>query len=448
MTDLMTPPGGRQHDASAPTGHDDTVRIDDPRATVPPPPPVRGTDRSRKGWRSVVASATVAAVVGAGVAVPVTLWVDDDRATPVAASVADTGEQAPVAEAQISGEGVGAIASAVSPSVALVGVSGPQGAGAGSAVVYREDGYLLTNNHVVEGAQQVTITLPDGTEEQAEIVGTDPRTDLAVVRVDRTDLPVPQFETASPAVGDTAVAIGAPFGLDGSVTAGIVSALGRSVSTAEASLVDLIQTDAPINPGNSGGALVDAEGRVMGINTAILSSTGNNNGIGFAIPITTAISIADQLIADGTVEHAFLGVQATTVDPQVAQQYGLEADEGAVVAAVSEDSPAAEAGLEQGDIIVAVGDGEVASAADLVGRISALQPGDEVELTVIRGGEELTVNATLAEAPDTTTGTGEDTQQLPEGGQAPQGQLPEDLLDQLPDGLREQLEQQLPGLGR
>jgi S1-C subfamily serine protease len=445
MTDVMSP--RNRHHGDPTTGYDDTVRIDEPRATVPPPPPAGGS-RRRSGWKGLVASATVAAVVGAGVAVPVTLAVDDDATGAVAATAADAGDRdVAVTDGLAQAGGVAAIASEVTPSVARVDVASSQGQGSGSAVVYR-DGYLLTNNHVVESASEISITLPDGTEEPAQVVGTDPRSDLAVIEVQRTDLPAPQFSDAAPKVGDTAVAIGAPFGLDGSVTAGIVSALGRSVSTPGAPLVDLIQTDAPINPGNSGGALVDAEGRVMGINTAILSSTGNNNGIGFAIPITTATSLADQLIADGQVEHAFLGVQATTVDPQIAARYGLEAEEGAVVSAVSEGSPAAEAGLQQGDIIVAVDGEEVASMADLVGRISAHTPGDDVELTVIRDGEERSLAATLGEAPSTdeqNTGQQGTEEQIPGQQQLPEGL--QEQLEQLPEGLREQLEQQLPGLG-
>jgi S1-C subfamily serine protease len=404
MTDLLSAKATGGRSDHTPTQETETVRLDQPQAAVPPPPPSPSPQRTTKrgGWRSGVATAAIAAVVGAGVAAPVALALDEETA-PVATTVTTaSGSQTDGAEivpGLAQAGGVAAIASEVMPSVALVEVAGPRGQGSGSAVVYRADGYLLTNNHVVENAAEVNIVLPDGTENDAEVVGTDPRSDLAVLRVDRDDLPVPDFAAESPGVGDTAVAIGAPFGLDGSVTAGIVSALGRSVSTPGAPLVDLVQTDAPINPGNSGGALVDADGRVTGINTAILSPSGGNNGIGFAIPMATAQSVADQLIEDGTVEHAFLGVRGTTVDPRIAEQYALSADEGAVVSEVTEGSPAAEAGLQQGDIIISVAGGEVSSMPDLVGRISAQQPGDTIELEVVRGGETLTLEADLGDAP-------------------------------------------------
>ena len=400
MTDLHTRPD--PHASAGYRGFDEsTVRMDD-GGRVPPPPPNAPQRPRQSGWKSVASVAAIAAVVGGGVAVPVTLAVEDDPTASVPAtttSVEDLGARSETAPGLAQAGGVAAIAADVSPSVARVDVVAQRGRGSGSAVVYREDGYLLTNNHVIDGANRVQITFPDGAEEDAEVVGTDPRSDLAVLKVDRVDLPVPDFATEDPEVGVTAVAIGAPFGLEGSVTAGIVSALGRSVSTPGAPLVDLIQTDAPINPGNSGGALVDADGRVMGINTAILSPSGGNNGIGFAIPLRTAQAVADQLIDNGTVEHAFLGVQGTTVDPQVAEQYGLATDEGAVIAAVTPDSPADEAGLRQGDIVIAVDGEEVASMADLAGRIGTRQPGDRVELEVVRAGETITLDVELAEAP-------------------------------------------------
>ena len=400
MTDLLIPPAvdrSKHARASARTDQAPGTALGGGGA-VPPPPPSGSQPGRTRGWRSMAATAAIAALVGGGVAAPVALSLDDEPVAPAATTTSAGGStdiQAGLAQAG----GVATIAAEVSPSVARVDVAGPQGQGSGSAVVYREDGYLLTNNHVVENAARVHITLPDGTEEEAEVVGTDPRSDLAVLKADRTDLPVPEFTTEEPDVGATAVAIGSPFGLESSVTAGIVSALGRTVSTPNAPLIDLIQTDAPINPGNSGGALVDANGRLMGINTAILSPTGANNGIGFAIPMATAQSIADQLIESGSVDHAFLGVQGTTVDPRVAEQYGLAVDEGAVIATVTPDSPADAAGLQQGDIVVAVDDGEVTSMADLAGRIGAHRPGESVELEIVRNGEEMTVEVELGHAP-------------------------------------------------
>jgi S1-C subfamily serine protease len=286
----------------------------------------------------------------------------------------------------------------VSPSVVAVEVAGLAGQGAGSGVILREDGYILTNNHVVESASSVRVTLPDSGSLPAEVVGTDPTADLAVLKVDATGLPVPAFAERTPEVGDTAVAIGSPFGLEGSVTSGIVSALNRSLP-GQATLVDMIQTDAAINPGNSGGALVNGRSEVIGINTAILSEVRQNNGIGFAIPITTALPIAEQIIDKGFVEHAQLGISGQDVDPTVAELYSLGVDEGALVAEVADGSAAADAGLERGDIITAIDGEEITSMGELAGRIRSYAPGDEIELTVFRGGEERSVAVTLGSAP-------------------------------------------------
>ncbi|MGH3664757.1 MAG: S1C family serine protease, partial [Egibacteraceae bacterium] len=272
-----------------------------------------------------------------------------------------------------------------------------QGQGSGSGVIIRADGAILTNAHVVDSAQQVSVVLPSGDRRDAEVVGADPSSDLAVVRVDTggQDLPVSEISTATPQVGELAVAIGSPFGLQGSVTSGIVSALGRSLPGEQAPLVDMIQTDAAINPGNSGGALANGNGEVIGINTAILSPSRSNDGIGFAIPMSTAMPIAEQLLDKGFVEHAQLGIQGQTIDPQVAESYDLSASEGAVVVEVLPGSAADEAGLQRGDIITAVDDQPVPSMVELAGRIRGFQPGDEIELTVVRHGEERTLSATL-----------------------------------------------------
>lgn len=341
---------------------------------------------------TVLVAAALAAVVGAGVATPIT-WAlarEGDGAAPSVQTVAGD-ESLPTS--------VSAIASQVGPSVASVRVSGPQGEGTGSAVIYRSDGYLVTNAHVVGTGGEVTVTLPDGTSLAAEVVGADRASDLAVLRVEAGDLPVPTYAAAAPAVGDPAVAIGSPFGLDGSVTSGIVSAVGRSVATPGAPLVDMIQTDAAINPGNSGGALVDGDGRIIGINTAILSSTGANNGIGFAIPVGTVRSVADQLIETGAVEHAYLGVQGVTLDAAVAARYGLEGDRGAVVVSVEPSGPAAEAGLRPGDTVTAVDGDPVTSMDELAGRIQRAEVGATTTLTVQREGDTLTLDVTLVERP-------------------------------------------------
>jgi S1-C subfamily serine protease len=378
MTELYLPPAPEHRDPEP--------------ATTLPPPPVTGADGRRRagGWRPVLAAALVAAVVSAGVAVPVTrASMGDAAATP--APVRIDADASPIA----------AIAAAVGPSVARVEVAGAGGRGEGSAVIYREDGYLLTNHHVVANARRVSVVLPDGSSHDGQVVGTDQSSDLAVLRIGATDLPVPAFASSLPEVGDEAVAIGSPFGLEGSVTAGIISALDRTVSTPGAPLVGMLQTDASINPGNSGGALVNGAAEVVGINTAILSPTGTNNGIGFAIPIQTATAIADQLIADGTVRHAFLGVNGQTIDPEVSALYGLAAERGAVLVEIVPGSPAEGAGLQRGDIVIAVDDAPVTSMPELAGRLQQHRPGDEVTLQIVRAGEERDVTVRLAERPDT-----------------------------------------------
>lgn len=358
----------------------------------PPPAPPAPTGRAEgPGWaRTAAVAAAIAAVVSTGVAVPVTWALAGDGTTPAPAGATDP-QQVPGTVADI--------ASTVGPSVARVSTAGPQGSGSGSAVIYRSDGFLVTNAHVVAAGGEVTVTLPDGTTLPAEVVGADTLSDLAVLRVEAEELPVPTYADTAPAVGDPAVAIGSPFGLDGSVTSGIVSAVGRSVSTPGAPLVDMIQTDAAINPGNSGGALVDASGRIIGINTAILSRTGTNNGIGFAIPVGTVRSVADQLIETGQVEHAYLGVQGVTLDAGVAQRYGLDAEAGAVIVAVEPDSPAAAAGLREGDTVVAFDGRPIDSMEELARSVQHSDVGRTVPLTVLRDGRELALEISLAERP-------------------------------------------------
>ncbi len=387
-----------------------TMQDSPPQASPPPPPPPPSTPPPATAGpaplrlRHYIAVAAVGAVAAASVAVPITL-ADDEPAPATATAPADSSDDE--GEATTTDDAadapVAAIAADVTPSVARVDVRGPAGTGSGSAVVYRSDGYLVTNNHVVEGAAQVSVTLPSGQEHEAEVVGTDPVSDLAVLRVDAEDLPVLPIAEESPAIGDTAVAVGSPFGLDGSVTAGIVSALNRTVTAQGAPIIDMVQTDAAINPGNSGGALVDGSGRLIGINTAIASSGGGSDGIGFAIPVDTVQSVADQLIETGSVAHAWIGVRGGTVDPQVAELYGLPTDEGAVIASIEEDSPAADAGLQQGDIVTALDDTPITSFEQLAAEVQTRQVGDTVTLTVLRGGEEVTLEVTLGERPTDPT---------------------------------------------
>jgi len=261
--------------------------------------------------------------------------------------------------------------------------------GLGSGVIYREDGHIVTNNHVVEGANEVNVAFADGTTERGEVVGTDPYTDLAVVKVDRGGLPVADFaDGREPVLGQIAVAVGSPSGFQSTVTSGVVSGLNREVpasytrGTQETSLVDLIQTDAAISPGSSGGALANRDGEVMGINVAYLppAETGAV-GIGFAIPSDTAASVADQLIETGEATQPYLGVSLTDLTPEVSERFGAAAESGALVTGVDPDGPAAEAGIRTSDVITAVGDGEVASTGDLLSALRGRLPGETVEVT-------------------------------------------------------------------
>jgi serine protease Do len=287
---------------------------------------------------------------------------------------------------------------------------GPQSEeGIGSGVIYRDDGYIVTNNHVVKGATELNVAFADGTTEPAQVVGRDPRTEMAVIRVDRNDLPAAKFnEDEDLVVGQLAVAIGSPSGFESTVTSGVISGIGREFPAeftggdpaATSALTDLIQTDAAISPGNSGGALADRDGEVIGINVAYLppSDTGAVN-IGFAIPSDTAASVADQLIETGKVSSAYLGVGTTDLSPEDADRFGLPVESGAIVEQVEPGSGADAAGVRRGDIIVRLGNDPIDSAGDLFGALRDYQPGDTVELTVVRDGEELTLDVTLGERP-------------------------------------------------
>lgn len=314
-----------------------------------------------------------------------------------------------------SGEPVARVASQVEPSVVQVNVRGVQTtpfgsqpqSGLGSGVIYREDGYIITNNHVVQGADQVTIAFADGTTERGEVVGTDPRTDLAVVRVDRNNLPAASFKAnGSPIVGQLAVAIGSPSGFESTVTAGVVSGLNREIppeftgGQLESALVDLIQTDAAISPGSSGGALANRSGQVMGINVAYLPPETGAEGLGFAIPSDTVVSVADQLIETGEVATAYIGIEPATLNPQTAQRFSAPVESGVIVANIVPNSAADRAGLRVEDIIIALNGTPIEDAGDLLAALRDYQPGDTVQLTVVQqNGEERELEVTLDELP-------------------------------------------------
>jgi S1-C subfamily serine protease len=303
------------------------------------------------------------------------------------------------------------------PATPTAGANGlPQGhpsvpqAGTGSGVAFQPtpDGgtYVLTNNHVVEGADTITVTPADGARLRATVVGRDPETDIAVVKVG-TKLPtIGLGDSEKLVVGQMVVAIGSPFGLQHSVSSGIVSALHRALPGGSGSgttqtypLVDVIQTDAAINPGNSGGALVDRHGLLVGINTAIYSDTGQNAGIGFAIPIATAKRIAGDLIAGGAAKHPFLGVEGMTVDEDLAKERTLPVTEGAIIEKVLPGTGAEKAGLQVGDIVVALDGEAVRTMDDLILRVRRTRVGDRVKLDIWRSGKKTTIEMVVGDKP-------------------------------------------------
>jgi len=272
----------------------------------------------------------------------------------------------------------------------------------GSGFIVNADGYVVTNNHVVDGATEIKVTLADGRELAAKVLGRDPKTDLALLKIDATGLPLIALGVSTQLqVGEPVMAIGNPFGLEQTVTTGIVSATGRVIG--EGPYDDFIQTDASINPGNSGGPLINSKGQAVGINTALVSQTGGSVGIGFAIPIDLAKPVLTQLAAAGRVERGYLGVAVQRVTPDLAKSFKLEGPQGALVASVAAGSPAMNAGVKRGDVIVEY-DGHRIARSDALPRVVAETPvGKDVALVVVRDGKPVTLSvkvARLAEAPE------------------------------------------------
>ncbi len=290
------------------------------------------------------------------------------------------------------------VVAAVEPSIVAVVTDSGQGSG----VVWSDDGVVVTNHHVVAGASTVELAFADGQRSTARVAATDPQTDLAVLRTDRRGLPAATFADELPRVGELAIAIGNPLGFENTVTAGIISGLGRSIPGAAQqapALVELIQTDAAISPGNSGGALVGGDGEVVGINVAYIPPTLGAESLGFAIPAPTVRDVVTELLERGSVRHAYLGIRPAPLTPEIAARLGTSRDEGVLVLAVTVPSPAAEAGLEPGDILVRAGDRELRTVEDFLGALRTRDPGDVLQLTVVRGDDERTVSVTLGERP-------------------------------------------------
>ncbi|TMJ31234.1 MAG: Do family serine endopeptidase [Alphaproteobacteria bacterium] len=271
--------------------------------------------------------------------------------------------------------------------------------GQGSGFFITADGYAVTNNHVVDKADDVEITTDDGKTYTAKVIGTDPRTDLALIKVDgHSDFPSVQLADRTPRIGDWVLAVGNPFGLGGTVTAGIVSARGRDIGAGPYD--DFIQIDAPVNKGNSGGPTFDVDGNVIGVNTAIFSPSGGSVGIAFAIPATTVSSVVAQLRDKGTVTRGWIGVQIQPVTADIAESIGLKKPEGALVADPQANGPAAKAGIEAGDVITAVNGSPVKDARDLAKQIGSIAPGTSVKLTVWRKGQAKDLSLALGEMPN------------------------------------------------
>jgi serine protease Do len=276
----------------------------------------------------------------------------------------------------------------------------PHGSGQGSGVIVMPDGYVLTNNHVVDGAKELTVTLPDKREFKGKIIGTDPKTDLAVVKIEGKNLPsVAWGDSSKLRVGEYVLAVGNPFGLNSTVTLGIVSALGRG-KMGITQYEDFIQTDAAINPGNSGGALVNTAGELVGINTAIFSRTGGYQGVGFAVPTSMGRPVFDSLVKTGHVTRGWLGVNIQDVTQELASSFGIKEAKGALVSEVKEDSPADQGGLKAGDVVTAYQGQPVADGVALQRLVTKTPIGTKAAVTVVRDGHEKTLTVTVGELPE------------------------------------------------
>lgn len=295
-------------------------------------------------------------------------------------------------------EGIPDIVEEVEPSVVTVVTD----SGLGSGVVYDADGLIVTNHHVVAGSRDITVVFADQTRVPATLVASTPLLDLAVLDADREGVPPATFADELPRVGELAIAMGSPLGLEQTVTAGIVSGLNRSVpgsATITQALVNLIQTDAPISPGNSGGALVDGRGRVIGINVAYLPPAAGAVSLGFAIPAPQVHDAVEDLLATGQVQLPYIGVVPAQLTPQIAERFGLEDARGFLIADLEPGGPAAQAGLEPGDLVTAIGDEETPSVEAFLGALRRREPGERVPVELLRDGDAQTVLVTLGDRP-------------------------------------------------
>ena len=412
----------------APTVEDDNTAINEwlrahREATLdtPEPPPAPKTSWDPKGgtWGAPLAPkrkrdlATLRPLIAAGVVGALVSGIVAFGVTRMTTPKATTAVQRQIvaglpATAGTRAAGIRGIAARARPWVVNINVGSTQQGllgdvqveGTGSGIILRSDGHILTNAHVVEGAGAIEVTLASGDNLPAKLVGIDPETDIAVIKVERTDLPAAVLGSVKDLhVGDTAVAIGSPLGLEQSVTAGIISALGRRVDRTNASpLVDMIQTDAAVTQGNSGGALVDGAGAVVGVNAAIAASPEvGAEGVAFAIPIDVAVAVAEELINSGRATHPWLGINGANITPEVSKQLGAE--QGAFIQDVVSGGPAEQAGIQARDVIVSFGGEKIDSMDELIVAIRSHEVGERVAVGVVRGGRSLTVQAVLGDKP-------------------------------------------------
>ena len=413
-------------------------------APVPPQGPQPQASQSQQpkrpkkphpGLRSLLFG-LLGGVIGA-VAVVAVLVVGGFVAMPFSATSGKTGSAGTTSSSQTvtvnSGDSTdttlaNAVAQKALPSVVSINVTTSDGEGVGSGVVLDTDGNIVTNYHVIEGAQSISVSTGDASYD-ATVVGSDESSDLAVIKIDAGDAaltPIEVGDSSTLQVGDWVMSLGSPFGLEQSVSTGIVSSLYRSTMLQNTSgntiYTNLIQTDATINPGNSGGALVDDEGKLVGINSLIESYSGSSSGVGFAIPGNYAVEVAQKLIAGQTVTHAYIGGSFQTVTANNARSNSLSVNQGAYVAELADDGPAAQAGIQKGDVITALDDEEITSSDALVLAVRSHSVGDTVTVTLMRGSKQMQVQVTL--------GSDEALQQQQDSDSSSQGSLLEQYLEQ------------------
>jgi serine protease DegQ len=349
-------------------------------------------------------AASFAAVLSAVVGLSACISEPEPAPPPVTAGSASTGDGAlPGPANPDAASSITQIVENLAPSVVTIFIDG----GVGSGVVYSEDGLILTNEHVVRGNTEVEVAFADGQRVAGTVKATDPVTDLALVQAARKGLPKPTFQTALPKVGEGAVVLGSPLGFENTATAGIISGLHRSIPGSarnSLSLVDLIQTDAPISPGNSGGAVINMRGEVVGISEAYIPPTAGAVALGFAIPAATAVEVAEELLADGTAEHAYAGLTPGELTRPIAQQLGIDVSTGVVVLSVDAEGPAGRVGIRPGDVLESMEGVALSAPEKLLAELRSRSPGDTVGFKVRRGGESLDVKVELSERPAGNTG--------------------------------------------